>query len=127
MAAMRFVGNGHSLPPHVRVHEDGSSYVIELHLANFTADELAVDTLGQVVTVRGEQHESAADRHLPFRLHERLVERFRLPDDASRDRITASYKHGTLELRVDRVQLGPRRVQNATDDVRHVHADAAPI
>lgn len=127
MAAMRFVGNGRSLPPHVRVHEDGSSYVIELSVADFAADELVVETLGQVVTVRGEQRESAADRHLPFRLHERLVETFRLPDDARADELTASYKHGTIELRVPRVRLDPRRVGIATDDARHVHPDVAPI
>ena len=127
MPAMHPSGGGHPLPPHVRVREDGSDYVVELDVADFTADEVAVETVGLVVTVRAEQEESAGDRQLPFRLHERLVESFRLPDDAHAAELVAIYKHGALELRVPRSPLEPRRVPITSVDPGRLHPDAAPI
>ena len=67
------------------------------------------------------------DIELTFRLHERLVETFRLPDDADLDEITASYEHGTLELRVLRAPLESRRVAIGGIEVGRIHPDVAPI
>jgi HSP20 family molecular chaperone IbpA len=64
-----------------------------------------------VLTVRGDQTESPGDDGKPFRIHERLEESFRLPDDADLDDIQIFYQHGVLEIRVARVLLTPHRLR----------------
>ena len=109
MAVMRAVGY-HSLPPHARVRTTDAQYVVELDVADFTADELTIEALGPVVFVRGEQLETEADAGQPFRIRERLEETFRLPDDVDVATLAATYRHGVLELRVDHAPLALRRV-----------------
>ena len=110
MAAMLAVGESHQLPAHANVREETGEYVIELDVADFTEPELSVEALGPVITVLGDQIETVEDDGKPFRLHERLEERFRLPDDADADDITVSYKHGSLEIHAARRHLAPRRL-----------------
>ena len=110
MAAMRTVGDGHQLPAHANVREDAREYLIELDVSDFTESELSVETFGPVVTVKGDQVELAEDDGKAFRLHERLEETFRLPDDADADQIKVFYKHGTLEIHAPRTRLEPRAV-----------------
>jgi HSP20 family protein len=125
MTAMRLVGNGHTPPPNARVEGDEREYVIELDVAAFTESELSVGTLGPVVTVLGDQLVNKEDERLPFRLHERLEESFRLPDDAVVDRIEAFYEHGLLELHVPRRALAPHAVQ-IEQRTSLVNPDATP-
>jgi len=54
--------------------------------------------------------EEQNDGAVALRLHERLDESFRLPDDAVVDLMKATYAHGTLELHVPRRDIEPRRV-----------------
>jgi HSP20 family protein len=110
MAAMLAIGKSHQLPAHANVREETGEYVIELDVADFTEPELSVEALGPVITVRGDQIETIENDGKPFRLHERLEERFRLPDDADADEISASYKHGSLEIHAARRHLAPRRL-----------------
>jgi HSP20 family molecular chaperone IbpA len=110
MAAMRAVGNGHQLPPHAHVREESGEYLIELDVSDFTESELAIEALGPQLTVRGDQLETTEDDGKAFRLHERLEESFRLPDDADTDRIKIFFKHGTLEIHAPRTRLEPRRL-----------------
>ena len=53
-----------------------------MHLAvpGFAQEELEVEIAGRFVTVHGDQTQTAIE-DVPFRLHERLVERFQLPAD----------------------------------------------
>jgi HSP20 family molecular chaperone IbpA len=110
MAAMRTVGNGHQLPAHANVRERPDEYVVELDVADFTESELSVEALGPRVSVRADQRVTAEDEGKPFRLQERLEERFRLPDDAAADRIKVLFSHGTLEIHAPRTHLGVRRL-----------------
>jgi HSP20 family molecular chaperone IbpA len=110
MAAMRVVGNGHQLPAHANVRADAREYLIELNLCDFAESEVTVEAVGPTLTVRGDQLGTAADDGKPFRLHERLEESFRLPDDADLDEIKVFFKHGTLEIHAPRTRLDPRRL-----------------
>jgi HSP20 family molecular chaperone IbpA len=110
MAAMRSVGYRHELPPHAHVRETDEQYVIELDVSDFTLAELSVEALGPQLTIRGNQLEAPGDEGKPFRIHERLEESFRLPDDADPEQIRIFYKHGSLEIRVARTKLEPRRL-----------------
>jgi HSP20 family molecular chaperone IbpA len=101
----------HQLPPHARVRETDRQYIIELDVADFTQAELSVEVFGPVLTVRGDQKENPGDEGRPFRIHERLEESFRLPDDADLDSMQLFYKHGVLEIRVIRIPLVSRRLR----------------
>ena len=110
MAVMRAVGIGHRLPAHANVRDDDQQYVIELDVSDFLESELAIDVVGPRVTVHGSQVQEQDEETVAFRLQERIEESFRLPDDADPDGLKAFYRHGTLELRVPRTELAPRRV-----------------
>ena len=125
MAAMRMAGPGHGPPAHASVREDAHQYVVQLDVSDVTEAELTVETVGRRVTVCGAQREAAAAAEEAFRLHERLEESFRLPDDADAGAITAFYAHGTLELRVPRLWLEPRAVPIEHEPLR-VQPDAVP-
>lgn len=107
MAAMRAVGY-HQLPRDARVLEQELEYAIELDVAEFAENELTVEALGPLLTVRGEQASTAGDEGKPFRIRECLDASFRLPDDADLERIGITYKHGVLDIRVGRTPLVPR-------------------
>jgi HSP20 family molecular chaperone IbpA len=124
MAAMRAVGNGHRLPVHARVRESDAEYRIELAIPEFVECELEVEALGQRLTVRGDQAEVPEDEGKAFRLHERLEESFRLPDDADPDRVRAFYRHGTLEIRAPRTRLASRSVPVERRSTYLVNPDA---
>jgi HSP20 family protein len=107
---MRAVGNGHQLPSHAHLREAPGEYLIQLDVSDFTENELAIEALGPQLTVRGDQLETTEDHGEAFRLHERLEESFRLPDDADADHIKVFYTHGTLEIHAPRTRLEPRRL-----------------
>lgn len=125
MAAMRSVGY-HQARPHARVREADRSYVIELEVGDFRKSELSVEAVGPLLTVRGDQAPTPADEGQPFRLHERLEESFRLPDDADPEHIEVFHRHGTLELRVPRRPLVPRRlpIERVRSGLLGAHAEA---
>ena len=110
MTAMHAVGSGHRLPPHARLSELDDEYVVELDVSDFTERELAVEVLGLLVTVRGDQLETREDDALAFHLHERLEESFRLPDDADAQGLGVYYTHGMLQIHVPRARYEPRPV-----------------
>lgn len=95
---------------HARVMTTDTEYVVQLDVADFTIGELDIEANGPFVTVRGEQHDSDADRGVPFRLSEHLEERFRLPDDVALESVTASFQHGVLEVRATRSPLRNRYI-----------------
>lgn len=126
MPAMRAVGTGHQLSERARVRRRTDVYVIELDVSDFREDELSVEALGPCITVRGDQREIPSDDGKPFRLHERLEESFRLPDDADADRIAVFYKHRALEIHAPRKELGARRVPIERPPVDLINPDVDP-
>lgn len=110
MAPMRAVGSGHQRPAHANVRADSREYVIELDVADFLESELEVEAAGLRITVRGDQVQEPGDYTAALRLHERLEESFRLPDDADAGLIKVFYTHGTLEIHAPRSRLEPRAV-----------------
>jgi HSP20 family molecular chaperone IbpA len=126
VAVMRAVGY-HPLPSHARGRETEAEYVIELDVADFTGAELTIETLGPVITVRGEQIETEADAGQPFRIRERLEETFRLPDDVDLSTLEAFQKHGVLELHVTRTPLEPRILPLGASRKNAINPDAEAV
>jgi HSP20 family molecular chaperone IbpA len=110
MATMRVVGAGHKLPAHANVREEPDEYVIELDVADFTESEITLEALGPQLTVRGDQVGTSADDGRVFRMHERLEETFRLPDDADLSETRVFFKHGVVEIHAPRMHLEPRQL-----------------
>jgi len=123
---MRTVGTGHPFSPHVQVRRDTGEYVIELDVSDFTEQELSIEAVGPCITVRGDQLERPEDDGKPFRLHERLEESFRLPDDADPDRVKAFYKHRALQIHAPRKHVEPRRVPIECAPSYVINPDAEP-
>lgn len=121
MTAMRTMGLAPVLPPDATLDILPCEYVVRLALPGFAREELEVEVEGRFVTVRGDQLETETDDG-PFRLHERIEERFEFPADVVPHGITAGYTHGRLELRAPRtsgashatrkVPIGPRTAVN---------------
>jgi HSP20 family molecular chaperone IbpA len=124
MAAMQAVGNGHRLLARANVCERRAEYVIELDVADFAEQELAVEAVGSRITVRGDHVETNADEKV-FRFRERLEETFRLPGDAAIDATKVFYRHGTLEIHAPRQRLDRRRLR-IEKPAYHVNPDAKP-
>ena len=105
MTAMRTMGLAPVLPPEASVERSATEYVVHLAVPGFAQEELEVEVAGRFVTVRGDQTQTEIDDG-PFRLHERLEERFQLPADVATESVTATYRHGALELRALRTKSG---------------------
>ena len=105
MTVMHTMGLAPLLPPEASVEQSANEYVVHLAVPGFAQEELEVEIAGRFVTVRGDQTQTTIDDG-PFRLHERLEERFQLPPDVDTDRLTATYTHGALELHVPRARSG---------------------
>ena len=103
MTVMQTMGLAPLLPPEASVEQSANEYVVHLAVPGFAQEELEVEIAGRFVTVRGDQTQTTIDDG-PFRLHERLEERFQLPPDVDTDRVTATYTHGALELHVPRAE-----------------------
>ena len=78
MTAMRTMGLAPVLPLEASVEQSADEYVVRLAVPGFAQGELEVEIAGRFVTVRGDQTQTTTD-NAPFRLHERLEERFQLP------------------------------------------------
>lgn len=112
MTVMRTMGHAPLLPSEASVEQSANEYVVHLAVPGFAQEELEVEIAGRLVTVRGDQTQTTIDDG-PFRLHERLEERFQLPADVNTDRVTATYTHGALELHAPRTngaRTTPRKV-----------------
>lgn len=112
MTVMRTTGLAPLVPPEASVEQSANEYVVHLAVPGFAQEELEVEIAGRFVTVRGEQTQTTIDDG-PFRLDERLEERFQLPLDVDTDRVTATYTHGALELQAPRTngaRTTPRKV-----------------
>jgi HSP20 family protein len=110
MTAMRTMGLTPIRPPEATVDEFQDEYVVHLAVPGFALEELEVEVAGRLVTVSGDQAQTAVD-HGPFRLHERREDCFELPGDADPERMKVLYAHGALELHAPRRPPRSRRPQ----------------
>jgi len=111
MTAMRTMGLAPTLPVDATVTETSREYVVSLAVPGFAEEELEVLLTDRTLTVRGDQKRTSADGG-SFKLHEKLEESFRLPVDVDSDRLTATFRHGALEIHAPRTSArrGTRRV-----------------
>ena len=95
---------------------DKDGYVFRFDTPGVPKDAISISVEDNVLTVSGERAESFGNDDGKTVYRREIVaghfERsFRLPDDASPDKVTASYSDGVLEVRVARAEAAqPRRI-----------------
>jgi HSP20 family protein len=101
--------------PAVDIREDQGRYVLRADLPGIDPKDIEITMENGVLTIRGERtNEVEAQTHAYRRVERttgRFFRRFTLPDSADAERISATGKHGVLEITIpkhERVQ--PRRI-----------------
>ena len=103
------------LPP-VDVTEDETAYTITTDLPDVPKEAVKVTVEDGVLTIRGERKwEKKTDNtkvHLVERSYGSFTRSFRLPEDASGDRVSATFKDGVLKVVLPkREEAKPRQVE----------------
>ena len=101
--------------PAVDIREDQDRYVLRADLPGIDPNDIEITMENGMLTIRGERTSEVESQTHAFRRIERTTgrffRRFTLPDSADADRISATGKHGVLEVTIpkhERVQ--PRRI-----------------
>jgi HSP20 family protein len=96
---------------------DKDGYVFRFDVPGVPKDAISISMEDNVLTVSGERAESFAGNNDESTVYRREIvsgqfERsFRLPDDADKEKVTASYTDGVLEVRVGRAEAAqPRKI-----------------
>jgi len=103
------------LPP-VDVTEDETAYTLTTDLPDVPKEAVQVTVEDGVLTVRGERKwEKKTDQtkvHLVERSYGSFTRSFRLPEDASGDKVSATFKEGVLKVVLPkREESKPRQVE----------------
>ena len=106
----------HRLSADLAADKDG--YVFRFDVPGVPKDAISISVEDNVLTVSGERTESFTDETgEPNTVYRREIvsghfERsFRLPDDADKNKVTANYSDGVLEVRVARSEAAqPRKI-----------------
>jgi HSP20 family protein len=102
--------------PPVDVAVSDSDVVVTLDLPGLTSDDVSIEVVDDVLTVRGERRRADAPKGTAFAHVERGIGRFersvRLPAGVDPEAVTASLEHGVLSLIVPKPDdQRPRRIQ----------------
>jgi len=106
--------------PRVDIKEDDQRFVIFADIPGIDPADIEVSMDKGVLTIKGERKQADAEQGPRFTRQERtygaFFRRFGLPDSADAEGITASGKHGVLEVVIPkRAVTAPRRITiNAT-------------
>lgn len=101
--------------PAVDIREDEDGYVLHADLPGVDPEAIEITMENGMLTLRGERASEAERRTNAFRRIERtsgrFFRRFSLPDSADADRITATGRHGVLEISIPKHEkVQPRRI-----------------
>ncbi len=107
--------------PHVDIREEDRRFVIEADIPGVDPKDIDVHMDNGVLSIRGERKsESTSDNGKYTRVersHGVFYRRFALPDSADPDGISATGRHGVLEIAIPkRPETTPRRIDIKTDE-----------
>src|SRR5690606_29323719 len=102
--------------PRVDIKEEPERFVIFADLPGVDPAEIEVQMDRGILSIKGERKAESVQENERFsrieRSHGVFYRRFALPDSADPDRITATRKHGLLEVVIPkRPETTPRRIQ----------------
>lgn len=102
--------------PAVDIREDADRYVLRADLPGVDPKDIEITMENGVLTIRGERTAETATDGSDFRRVERITgrffRRFTLPDTADAENISASGRHGVLEITIPKhAKVQPRRIE----------------
>jgi HSP20 family protein len=96
------VGGVPATIPNADVYETEDEFVVEVEAPGYEENDLEVALIDHTLTVRGKREAATEKQEKSFQLNERLQasfeRRFALPADVDRDKITATFVKGVLEI-----------------------------
>lgn len=102
--------------PRVDIREDDGRFVIYVDVPGVDPKDVEVHMAKGILTIKGERVSDVKEEGKRYsrieRSHGLFHRRFALPDSADADGITASGKHGVLEIAIPKkAEQQPRRIQ----------------
>ncbi len=102
--------------PAVDIKEEAERFLIQADIPGVDPREIEVTMEKGVLTIRGERHSETVEERQLYKRTERtrgaFYRRFSLPDTADAEKISASGKHGVLEIVIPKRQLAQSRKIN---------------
>ena len=109
--------------PSVDIHETEKEVVISAEIPGVNPDELDITIDDTQITISGEIKRGAAHEHDGYRMIERRYGRFSrsvpLPVEVKPDEAWADYKHGVLEVRINKLEGGRTRSRKLKINTTH--------
>ena len=101
--------------PRVDIREEAERFLIEADIPGVDPKDIEIHMENGVLTIRGERKSEARNEQSGYsrveRSHGVFYRRFALPDTANAEGITASGKHGVLEIAIPkRPEVKARRI-----------------
>ena len=105
--------------PAADIYETSEEYVVELEVPGFMEEQLNVEVSDHTIVVTGTREESTEETEKAYRLQERLERtfkrEFRLPFEADRERVSAHFEQGILEIHAPKLATTkPHKVEIST-------------
>jgi len=102
--------------PRVDIKEEAKRFVIQADIPGVDPKDIEISMDKGVLTIKGERKSESSEQDGNVtrveRLHGTFHRRFALPDSADADGITASGKHGVLEIAIPKKpETTPRRIE----------------
>lgn len=102
--------------PRVDIREDSDRFVILADIPGVDPKDIEIHMDKGILTLRGERQSEKKDENGRYsrveRVHGTFYRRFALPDSANPDGITATGKHGVLQIDIPKKpETTPRRIQ----------------
>jgi HSP20 family protein len=122
---MRFGVVGRVFP--VDVSETDTDYMVEASLPGIKPEEMQITAVGNTLTIRAmRKHEEKAEKAGQYVRRERyegeLTRTIELPTTIDPDKVTATYEHGVLTLRVPKAEAAkPKQIQVKAKETPSVH------
>ncbi len=101
--------------PAVDIREESDRYLIHADIPGVDPEKIEISMENGVLSIRGERAHESEEQRDGYRRVERLRgtfhRRFSLPDTADAERVSASSRHGVLEIVIPKQEkVQPRRI-----------------
>ncbi|MFO0752414.1 MAG: Hsp20/alpha crystallin family protein [Thermodesulfovibrionales bacterium] len=96
------------LSPSVDIYEEGNELVMKADLPGVKRDEITIDLSGSTLTISGEKkQEEKLEKENYYRYercHGSFHRSFELPEGIDRDKVSARFEDGVLEVRIPKTE-----------------------
>jgi len=106
-----------SWAPRMETYRRDNDYVVRIDLPGVNNEDVHVETEGNLLTISGERKGEEKGSEYRETFYGKFERQISLPQGVEADKVTASYQHGVLEVRVPLpAQLAARKVPVQIED-----------